>query len=326
MAKGKIKKTPGTIIFIAVFCTVLVLYAISMIVPLLWGLNTSLKSNADFKTFGNVLGFPNINGYESNGRLVGGSHDELLKLKNYTEVINQLYLEAKVNYVTSYGVRVRVDTFKVDTLGLIVNTLIFCGIACINKAFVPAISAYMCSKYRYASSAIIYYTLLVIMTVPIVGTQPAELNMLRDMQIYSTWFQHVLQTFNMSGIYFFVFYAYYQGLSDTYMEAAEIDGASQLRILLTIVIPLSITTITAVILLTFVGYWNNYSTPLLYYPDKPTLALGVQKAATGGSGTGINTTPEKIAACMMLAVPLLILFLCFHKKLMGNLSIGGIKE
>ncbi len=325
MAKNKkaIKMTPANIVFVVVFCIVLIIYALSMIYPLLWGLNTSLKNRYDFNinVGGNVLGFPTLDATD-----VNNSREQFLHLANYKAVIDRLEMTTVGSYYQN-GVLVHEELAVIKTgLGrMIVNTLIFCGVAAVLKAFVPAVAAYLCAKYKYASSSIIYYVILIAMTIPIVGTQPAELEMLRNLGIYSSWFQHVLQTFNMNGMYFFVFYAYYQGLSDTYMEAAEIDGASQFRIVLTIVIPLSITTITAVMLLTFVQYWNNYQTPTLYFPRYPTLAQGVQYIGNLAQD-GLGSVVYKLASCMMLAIPLLILFLCFHKKLMGNLSLGGIKE
>ena len=334
--KKKIKMTTGNIIFVVVFCTVLVLYSLSMIYPLLWGLNTSLKSKLDFSVAGNnnVIGFPTLTqGVDEFGIKIPDSINEFWHLANY----KKLFVEPRARIDISYsyycrGVEIHTASTDLKYLSrsagfpeLLSNTLIFCGVACVLKAFVPAIAAYFCAKYKYKSSSIIYYFLLVMMTIPIVGTQPAELNMLRNLGIYSTWFQHVLQTCNMTGIYFFVFFAYFQGLSDTYMEAAEIDGASQFRIITSIVIPLSIKSILAVMLLTFVTYWNNYSTPEIYYPTYPTLALMVQRVSQVGQGV-LDTTPARCAACMLLAIPLLILFLCFHKQLMGNVSLGGIKE
>ncbi len=318
MAKMKktIKMTPANIAFVVVFCLILAIYALSMIAPLVWGLNTSLKSFDDYKYNINILGFPTLKGDIN-------SKQELLRLSNYKLVFNNLSLKVD----SGYYFRGEQIIFQGEAgFGkLLLNTLIFCGVACVLKAFVPAIAAYLCVKYRYASSSIIYYVILIAMTIPIVGTQPAEIDMLRNLGIYSTWFQHVLQTFNMNGMYFFVFYAYYQGLNDTYMEAAEIDGASQFKTLWTIVIPLSFTTISAVMLLTFVQYWNDYKVPILYFPKYPTLAQAVQNLSTNNQGE-IKEIPARLASCMILAVPLLVLFLCFHKKLMGNLSLGGIKE
>lgn len=141
-----------------------------------------------------------------------------------------------------------------------------------------------------------------------------------------------IQKFHFSGMYFFVYYAFYEGLSDAYSEAAEIDGASQFKILLHIIIPLSMKMIGSVMLIQFINLWNDYQTPLLYLPTKPTLAYSVY-LFMAGQGDGVLGFPNNLktnyplqtAACMVLAVPVLIIYCAFNKKLLGDISMGGIK-
>ena len=82
-------------------------------------------------------------------------------------------------------------------------------------------------------------------------------------------------------------------------------------------------------LLSFITLWNDYQTPLLYYPNKPTLAYAVYSMAnTGGASATIATTglPQKVAGCMILAIPLVALFIGCRNIILGNLSMGGLKE
>ena len=79
---------------------------------------------------------------------------------------------------------------------------------------------------------------------------------------------------------------------------------------------------TTVLLLTFITYWNDYQTPLIYIPSYPTLAYGlwyyINVISTG-------SVPMKLSGCMVMAVPLFVLFIVFQNKLMGNVSVGGLK-
>lgn len=128
-------------------------------------------------------------------------------------------------------------------------------------------------------------------------------------------------------MYFFVYYAFFGGLSNTYREAAELDGASEMTILLRIYFPLAMKMIATVFLIQFVALWNDYQTPLLYLPTHPTLSYGVYLVAIDPpSGIKLSDVPHSVSACMMLALPILIVFVIFKDKIMGNISLGGIKE
>lgn len=78
-------------------------------------------------------------------------------------------------------------------------------------------------------------------------------------------------------------------------------------------------------LIMFVGFWNEYQVALLYLPSHPTVGYGLYWMANRSENNGLNTIPMKLAASVMTLLPILILFIFTHKKLMGNVSIGGIK-
>ena len=126
-------------------------------------------------------------------------------------------------------------------------------------------------------------------------------------------------------MYFLVFYSFFVGLSDSYVEAAEIDGASQFRVMLSVIIPLAKTMISACFIMFFVQTWNDYSTPLMYLPTHPTLAYGIYFNTVLGDTT-LNRVPIRLASLMFLAIPSLIFFILFRERLMGNISMGGVKE
>ena len=89
-------------------------------------------------------------------------------------------------------------------------------------------------------------------------------------------------------------------------------------------------TFFTVFLLQFIQTWNDYQTPLLYYPNHPTLAYAVFRMTnnTGGADKGMEYQgiPQRVAGCMVLAIPIFVIFVAFNKLLMGNLTTGGLKE
>ena len=315
--KKKAKSTWN--IFAIIFFSLLAIYSLSIIMLLCWGLLTSLKSITDFKTFGNVMGFPDIQ----------WSEKEMLG-QNYLLIFKRFSIKTfdKSYYSAIFG-RIDILEQRVGFVELVVNTIIYAVVCACVHAFATFMGAYLCAKYKYWFSNFFYSLLLVIMIIPIVGTGPATLVLLRDTGLYSTYLAMIVLNFNCTGMYFFVYYAYVQGISNSYIEAAEIDGASQTKIFFTIIIPLASKILFTVILLTFISLWNDYQTPLLYYPNKPTLAYAVYSMAnSGGASATIATTglPQKVAGCMILAIPLIVLFIACKDVILGNLSMGGLKE
>ena len=94
--------------------------------------------------------------------------------------------------------------------------------------------------------------------------------------------------------------------------------------------PLAIKMIMTVFLIMFVSLWNDYQNPLIFLPTQPTLATAVYYMTNLANGTKESKifaeAPAKMAASMVLALPILILFILTKNKLMGDISLGGIKE
>ena len=129
---------------------------------------------------------------------------------------------------------------------------------------------------------------------------------------------------NFLGMYFLVFYGTFRSLSWEYAEAALIDGASHFTVMVKIMLPLVKSTLFAVGLLMFIGFWNDYQTPMLYIPSYPTVSFGVF-SFEGNGMAGQNTVPNILAASILLMLPMVIIFIIFKNKFIGNLTVGGIK-
>lgn len=321
-----IKKTVTVtkVVFVILF-VVLALYALIMLSSLLWGLITSLKSSNDFENFGNVIGFPNISVEGTPYAGIPSGRDALLKLANYKIVLEKFVITRRAVYY-GLGPEQIVHTCKAGFGELLVNTLLYTVGGALIYALMPALTAYLCAKYPYKLSAIIVVVYTLMMCMPIVGSTPFELTFLRNTGLYDNIIGNYIQKMTGSGMYFFVYLAYFKGTSETYREAAQIDGASQLRIMTTIYFPLAIKIIATVFLIQFVALWNDYQTPLLYLPTHPTLAYAVYYVSYEAFEPALYHTPPRIAGLMLLAVPIVILFAIFKDKLMGDISLGGIKE
>ena len=122
-----------------------------------------------------------------------------------------------------------------------------------------------------------------------------------------------------------VFKASFKGVPQSYYEAAEIDGANEFRIMCRIAFPMIVNTFWTVFLIHAITFWNDYQTIVLYLPSWPTLSYGLFKLSTSVI-QGLNTVPMRMAGCMFLVIPVLIIYMIFNRRLLGNVSMGGVKE
>ncbi len=284
-------------VFSIVIFVVLVLYTLLLVALMTWGFLTSMKELNDF--YLHKFGLP-----------------EQWTFSNYTEVLAKFSLKVTIN--GQQGL--------VDIWGQTGNTLLYAVGCGLSTAIACCIVSYLSAKFDFALSKIVYTIVLVAMVVPIIGSTPAYLAFMKKTQLYDTWIGVYLSNFSFLGMYFLVFHGVFSGISPEYSEAATIDGANEYQIFFKIMIPLIMPTFYTIFLIYFINFWNDYTTALLYMPDHPTLAYGVYYLSMLSSEPEMSFIPRKMAACVILALPLTLLFVAFRNKIMGNVTMGGVKE
>ena len=306
-------KGPVTKVFITVVFILLLIYALSQVFVLGWGLMTSLKDELEFSF--SALSFPDVNGI---------SKEAFWGFKYYKNLSNVM-ISKSVGYF-SRGREV-IGEVNAGLINMLFNSICYVVIAGVVRTIVPCIVAYMCAKYNYKLSKFVVSFAVVVLSVYIIGAEPASVKLLRDLGIYNSFLGIAAQQSTFLGMYFLIFLAFFENMSNGYTEAAEIDGASQFRTMISIVLPLASKTIVTIFLLNAIAFWNDYNTPLIYLPSYPTLAYGIYYAnTTTDSSLNLNSVPAKIACGMVLAVPMIIIFVAFRNRLMGNVTMGGLKE
>ena len=299
--KGKtVKKDKFSALFIVTFC-ILAIYVISLMMPIIWGVFTSLKDQTEFRN--NVLWLPK-------GWIWNWHWD------NFIKVSNGFY-----ETVTVIGVGRR----KVYFGEMAVNTLLYAGGCALLQTMCPCIVAYLTAKFDFKFSKFINILVLMIMVMPIVGSAPSEMQILKKLQFYDNMWGMWICKFSFLGLYYLIFYGAFKNISKDFSEAAYVDGASEFRVMFSIIMPMVLNVIGTVFLIKFIDFWNDYQTPLLYMPSSPVLARGIFRLSQDLQGE-FATIPFRLAGCMLLALPVLILFIIFKDKLMNNMSMGGIKE
>jgi ABC-type glycerol-3-phosphate transport system permease component len=172
----------------------------------------------------------------------------------------------------------------------------------------------------------IYSVVLFVIATPIIGATPSTVNLMRSLRLYDTFIGEFLRRSTFTNMYFLLFVAYFKGLSAGYSEAAEIDGASQLSIMFRIYVPLAKSMFLTIYLILFVAFWNDFTTPMMFLPSKPTLSYAIYYRITVDTGGGFADPVRQMAILMVFAIPIIVIFTIFNKQLMTNLTMGGMKE
>lgn len=277
--------------------SIFALFTVCLIVPIIWTLFTTLKDVNDFRD--NLFGLPSEWHFE-----------------NYPFVLSRFKAEVEWGETTRY-------VYFLEMLG---NTFLYAGVGSLICIICHYIVAYCCALYDYKFSRLVYMTVVVTMAIPIVGADSSRLQLLLQLDMYDNWPGFFFQRFSFTGIYFLVLYETIRAKPKTILEAAEIDGANRLECMWQIMLPQVINTLGVILLLTFIGQWNEYQFAVMYMPNHPTLAYGLYSFNRVGDNEILRSIPLQLTGCMLLFFPMLILFICMHDKMMGDLSMGGLKE
>ena len=323
-----------SLIFKIVVSIFLTLYAIVLLYLLFWAFINSMKAYSQFDF--NAMGLPSKKAiekfYETNPlgwvilpeRLA--EFEEAIRFGNYKKIFNFLRVEKRVGYFSWFSGDKAVQSYaNAGFIKLSINTLLYAGFTTFAHVFVCYSTAYITAKYKFKWSGVMYGFVVFSIGVPLIGSQPAMVNTLQKFNLFSNWVGLFCMTATYGGMYYLVFFAFFESLPDSYIEAAEIDGASQLSVFFKIIIPLGIKTILTITLILFVSKWNDYSTAYIYTPTIPTLAFSVYELVHKSNAMFSAHEVHKMAGTLVLTIPLLILFVFLKDKIMGNVSAGGLK-
>ena len=292
-AEKKTKMSRKMDAFQVVLYVIVTIYCLSMIYVLLFGFVNSLKDATDYE-WNNPFGLPS--------KEFGWHFD------NYAKVLSD---------------------FKVFTLGgnevylmqMFFNSLFYAVLMSLFCMATQIITAYAIAKYDFRGKSILYGVAVVVMLLPIIGSLASEVQMAEAFNFRNNLIGVCIMKCKYPGLYFLVFYATFKGLSWTYAEAAQIDGAGHFRVFIEIMLPLIKSTVFAAFILLFIEYWNDYYTPMVFLPESPTMSYGLFLFQTDNKAS----TPVQLASCLMACLPILVVFVAFKDKIMSNVTMGGIK-
>ena len=293
MKKNRMKRKWSPLTVVILIC--LILYAVLLFLPLLWALISSLKADIDFRN--NLFGLPRN-----------------WMFSNYSDAMTGFYVPVETG-----------NTFRnVYMTEQFLTSLLYALGCAFTATFVPCFVGYLTAKFRYKFSSVLTAVVIVCITLPVVGSLPSEIRMAKLFGLYDhVWGAWIMKA-NFLSMYLLVFQGVFRGVPDEFTEAAKLDGAGNLRIFLRIMFPLVSQTFLTVFLLNFIVFWNDYQTPLIFMPNVPTVSYGLYLFNRKTEGE-FSTVPMKLTGAVLVFLPVLVLFCIFQKRLVGNISVGGLK-
>ena len=129
----------------------------------------------------------------------------------------------------------------------------------------------------------------------------------------------------MSVFYVYLLRQNFMQVPDSIYWAAKVDGTSDFKYLIKILIPLSKPTIITIIILKLIECWNAYAWPRLISTSEKYFLVSNAIEVIRTSGGGRDNIPTMMAAVVIVSLPLIILFIIFRKEIMSGVSKTGTK-
>ena len=184
-------------------------------------------------------------------------------------------------------------------------------------------AAYTLAKYDFKGNKFIYTFVIVCSIVPTFGAEASMYKLMTNVLHLRNTYLGMLLMCGGFGVTFLYLHSFFKEIPWSFAESAMMDGASDFRVFVQIMLPLAKNGILVFTIMKFMGYWNDYWTSYLYYREHPTLAVGLAMLSERAG----HTLPLSVffAGTILCIIPVLILYAIFSDKLMSNLNAGGIK-
>lgn len=212
---------------------------------------------------------------------------------------------------------------KGDFLQYFENTVFVSIVATILTVVVNVMSGYAFAKYDFKGCKILFAIVICTLMVPLEVIMIPIFKVIVATHLYNSLWGLIIPAVASPTAVFLV-RQYYMGIPSDYMEAARIDGASELKIFLRIMLPMAKPVIAVLCIFSFMWRWNDYLWPKLVINSKSKFTL--QIALANFSGELSIDWSSLLAMSVISMVPVIIVFLLFQNQIIGGMTAGGVKE
>lgn len=282
------KRAGGQKILFGVAFAIIFTYCLTLLISFAWLIMSSFKDAMEYADINNsAFAFPKVWMFE-----------------NWLLVPQYLVVEG-----TNY-------------LGMLINSLWYTVGSTTLSILCITMMSYCLVKYDFKLKGVISMTIIVTMIIPIIGALPATYKMYYSLHIADSPLILIASTGGM-GFNSIIMQGFFRGISNSYAEAARIDGAGHHVIFWKIILPQALGPVLSLWILAAIGKWNDYSSPILFLPHYPTLSSGLYQYES--SMTRLLNMPVYFAGVILSALPVLALFILFQDTIMNNVTAGGLK-
>ena len=217
------------------------------------------------------------------------------------------------------------DAFTAVPLGgYFVNTIIFTLATTAIMLIVTVLAAFAFSRLNFRGKDLAFTLFLSLMMIPTELVVITNFVTITNAGMRNTFLGLILPSVT-SVFYIYLLKENFAQIPDELYYAAKVDGTSDLKYLLKVMIPICRPTIITITILKVIECWNSYIWPRLITDDQAYFLVsnGIQEIRENGFGR--DNIPAMMAAVVVISAPLIVLFLIFRKKIMEGVSRGGMK-
>lgn len=203
------------------------------------------------------------------------------------------------------------------------NSLIYAVPSVIGTLISSSLVAYGFARIRWPGRDVLFVVLLATMMLPSQVTFIPLYVIYAHLGWVGTYLPLVVPTFLGNPFFIFLLRQFFRSIPDDLSDAARIDGASELRILTRIVLPLSVPALITVGLFTFIDKWGDFFGPIIYLRDPNLYPLSV--AVQTFQSAHKTDWPLSMAAAVVIAAPLVAIYFVAQRKFIEGITLTGIK-
>ena len=218
-----------------------------------------------------------------------------------------------------------VDAFTtVPLAGYLLNTLIFTLVTTAIMLAVTILAAFAFARLEFRGKDLLFTLFLSLMMIPNELVIITNFVTITNLEMRNTFMGLILPSVT-SVFYIYLLKENFAQVPDQLYYAAKVDGTSDFKYLWKVMIPICKPTLVTITILKVIECWNSYVWPRLITDDQAYFLVsnGIQEIRENGFGR--ENIPAMMAAVVVISIPLIVLFLIFHKKIMEGVSRGGTK-
>jgi multiple sugar transport system permease protein len=216
---------------------------------------------------------------------------------------------------------------RVNLARSLVNSGIFTGGVLLMTVVFGVLAGYALARLHFRGRGTLFAVMLLVQIVPFqLLIIPIYVLIVRSYGLADSYLGMILP-FAINSAAVFIFRQFFLQLPDDLFAAAALDGASELRILWSVALPLVRPAMLTVVLITFIGPWNEFLWPFLVTKDTSLQPLAVTLAnyISNIAGRATNPAGAALAGAVVLAAPAVALFITFQKRFTGSELSSGVK-